>query len=72
MGGGASVGTHEKGKVVDVNNALDGEGPFSPERTGGLPVGDLVKLCYSGKYTYEEMKKKDKWQRWSSSIFKYK
>ena len=58
MGGGASVGTHEKGKVVDVNNALDGEGPFSPERTGGLPVGDLVKLCYSGKYTYEEMKKK--------------
>ncbi len=58
MGGGASVGTHQKGKVVDVNNALDGEGPFSPERTGGLPVGDLIKLCYSGKYTYEEMKKK--------------
>lgn len=58
MGGGASVGTHEKGKVVDVNNALDGEGPFSPERAGGLPVGDLVKLCYSGKYTYEEMKRR--------------
>ncbi|WP_050606428.1 butyrate kinase [Clostridium niameyense] len=58
MGGGVSVGAHEKGKVIDVNNALDGEGPFSPERTGGLPVGDLISLCYSGKYTYEEMKKK--------------
>ncbi|GAA0734130.1 butyrate kinase [Clostridium oceanicum] len=58
MGGGVSVGAHEKGKVIDVNNALDGEGPFSPERTGGLPVGDLIKLCYSEKHTYEEMKKK--------------
>ena len=44
--------------VVDVNNALDGEGPFSPERTGGLPVSDLVSLCFSRKYTLEEMKKK--------------
>jgi butyrate kinase len=43
---------------VDVNNALDGEGPFSPERTGTLPVGDLTKLCYSGKYTLDEIKKK--------------
>lgn len=58
LGGGISVGAHEKGKVVDVPNALDGQGPFSPERTGGLPVGDLVKLCYSDKYTYEELKKK--------------
>jgi butyrate kinase len=57
MGGGISVGAHKNGRVVDVNNALDGEGPFSPERSGGLPVGDLVKLCYSGKYTYEEVKK---------------
>lgn len=57
MGGGISVGAHKNGKVVDVNNALDGEGPFSPERSGGLPVGDLVKLCFSGKYTYEEIKK---------------
>ncbi len=57
LGGGISVGAHNKGKIIDVNNALDGEGPFSPERSGGLPVGDLVKLCYSGKYTYEEMKK---------------
>lgn len=58
MGGGVSVGAHKNGKVVDVNNALDGEGPFSPERAGGLPVGDLMKLCFSGKYTLEEMKKK--------------
>ncbi|NLZ49892.1 MAG: butyrate kinase [Clostridiales bacterium] len=58
LGGGVSVGAHRKGRIVDVNNALDGEGPFSPERSGGVPVGDLVKLCYSGKYTYEEMKKK--------------
>ncbi len=58
MGGGVSVGAHKHGKVVDVNNALDGEGPFSPERAGGLPIGDLIKLCYSGNYTFEEMKKK--------------
>lgn len=57
MGGGVSVGAHRKGRVVDVNNALDGEGPFSPERSGGLPVGDLVKLCYSGNYTHEDLKK---------------
>ena len=57
LGGGISVGAHEKGRVVDVNNALDGEGPFSPERTGGLPVGDLAKLCYSGKYTHADIKK---------------
>lgn len=58
MGGGISVGAHKHGRVVDVNNALHGDGPFSPERTGGLPVGDLIKLCYSGKYTLEEMLKK--------------
>ena len=60
LGGGISVGAHQKGRIIDVNNALDGEGPFSPERTGGLPVGDLIKLCYSGKYTLDEMKKKIK------------
>jgi butyrate kinase len=58
MGGGVSVGAHKNGRVVDINNALDGEGPFSPERSGGLPAGDLVKLCYSGKYTVDELKKK--------------
>lgn len=60
LGGGISVGAHEAGRVVDVNNALDGEGPFSPERTGGLPVGDLAKLCFSGKYTHNDIKKKIK------------
>lgn len=57
LGGGISVGAHCKGKVVDVNNALDGEGPFSPERSGGLPSGDLAKLCFSGKYSHEDVKK---------------
>lgn len=57
MGGGISVGAHKNGRIIDVNNALDGEGPFSPERSGGLPVGELVKLCFSGKYSYEEVKK---------------
>lgn len=55
MGGGVSVGAHKKGKVVDVNNALDGDGPFSPERAGGAPVGDLVKMCFSGKYSEKEV-----------------
>lgn len=58
MGGGVSVGAHKNGKVVDVNNALDGEGAFSPERAGGVPSGDLVKLCFSGKYTEQEAMKK--------------
>ncbi|AZR73444.1 butyrate kinase [Anoxybacter fermentans] len=58
MGGGVSVGAHSKGRVIDVNNALDGEGPFSPNRSGGVPVGDLVKMCFSGKYTQEEILKK--------------
>jgi butyrate kinase len=57
LGGGISVGAHKKGKVVDVNNALDGEGPYSPERSGTLPVGDLVKLAFSGKATHDEIKK---------------
>lgn len=62
LGGGVSVGAHDHGRVVDVNNALDGEGPFSPERAGGLPVGDLAKLCFSGKYTLDQIKKKIKGQ----------
>ncbi len=57
LGGGISVGAHQQGRVIDVNNALDGEGPFSPERSGGLPVSDLAKLCFSGKYTLSEIKK---------------
>lgn len=57
LGGGISVGAHKAGRVVEVNNALDGDGPFSPERTGGVPIGDLAKLCFSGKYTHAEIKK---------------
>lgn len=57
LGGGISVGAHEKGRVIDVNNALDGEGPFSPERSGTVPAGQLAKLCFSGEVTYEEVKK---------------
>lgn len=57
MGGGVSVGAHRRGRVIDVNNALDGEGAFSPERAGGVPVGDLIKVCFSGKYTMEEVQK---------------
>ena len=57
LGGGISVGAHCQGKVIDVNNALDGEGPFSPERSGTLPAGALAKLCFSGKYSLPEVKK---------------
>lgn len=56
MGGGISVGAHSKGKVIDVNNALDGDGPFSPERSGGLPSGQLVDLCFSGKFAREDIR----------------
>ncbi len=56
MGGGISVGAHRFGRVVDVNNALDGDGPFSPERSGSLPAGQLAALCFSGKYTHDEIK----------------
>ncbi|MDV4149233.1 butyrate kinase [Clostridium sp. AL.422] len=55
MGGGVSVGAHKNGRVIDVNNALDGEGPFSPERAGTVPVGELIKMCYSGKLTEREV-----------------
>lgn len=58
MGGGITVGAHSQGKVIDVNNGLDGEGPFSPERTGTLPAGELVSLCFSGQYTETEIRKK--------------
>ncbi|MDY6326958.1 MAG: butyrate kinase [Bacteroidales bacterium] len=57
MGGGVSVGAHRKGLVVDVNQALDGEGPFSPERSGTLPMNQFLKACFSGKYTKEDMQK---------------
>ena len=55
LGGGISVGAHKKGRVIDVNNALNGEGPFSPERSGSLPTGQLIEICFSGKYTKSEV-----------------
>ena len=58
MGGGVSVGAHLNGRVIDVNNALNGEGPFSPERSGTLPAGQLVELCFSEKYTKKNILKK--------------
>ncbi len=58
LGGGISVAAHDHGRAVDANNALDGEGPFSPERAGSLPAVDLIRLCYSGKYTEKELLKR--------------
>ena len=57
LGGGISVAAHDHGRAVDVNNALDGEGPFSPERAGSLPAKALVNLCFSGEYTQDEILK---------------
>lgn len=57
LGGGISVGAHCKGKVIDVNNALDGEGPFSPERSGTLPVGQLIDICFGNKYQKDEVRR---------------
>lgn len=58
MGGGVSVGAHKNGQVIDVFNALDGDGAFSPERAGAVPVGALIKMCFSGQYTEKEIYKK--------------
>lgn len=55
LGGGISVAAHKKGRVVDVNQALDGEGPFAPERSGSLPVGPLLRLCLSGDYSSKDL-----------------
>lgn len=58
MGGGISVAAHDHGRAVDCNNALDGEGPFSPERAGSLPAVDLIRLCFSGKYNEKQLLKR--------------
>ncbi len=58
LGGGVSVAAHNHGRIVDVFNALDGDGAFSPERAGAVPVGGLVRMCFSGKYTQAEVMKK--------------
>ena len=59
LGGGISVAAHEKGRVIDVNNALDGDGPMSPERSGEVPMGPLYKMALSGKYTLKEIQRKN-------------
>lgn len=56
MGGGITIGAHKRGQYIDVNNGLDGEGPFTPQRSGSLPVGDLARMCFSGKYSEAELK----------------
>lgn len=58
MGGGISIGAHLYGRVVDVNDALAGEGPFSPERSGSLPVSGVIKMCFNGAYTEQQMMEK--------------
>lgn len=58
LGGGISVAAHCHGRAIDANNALDGEGPFSPERAGSLPCVDLIHLCFSGRYTEEQLKRR--------------
>jgi butyrate kinase len=55
LGGGVSIGAHERGRVIEVNNCLDGDGPFSPERAGSLPTGGLISMCFSGAYSREEI-----------------
>jgi len=57
LGGGISVAAHFLGRVIDVNNALDGDGPYSPERAGSLPAGDLIRMCFSGEYSEAQMLK---------------
>lgn len=58
VGSGATIGAHQRGRVVDVNNALNGEGPFTPERTGGLPLLGFIEMCYSHNLSMDEIKKK--------------
>jgi butyrate kinase len=57
IGIGITIGAHQRGRVIDVNQGYDGEGPFTPKRSGTLPIGDVVRMCYSGKYTEEQMLK---------------
>ena len=57
LGGGISVGAHKNGRVIDVNNAFDGEGAFSPERSGSLPVGQLIDICFEGRYTKDQIQR---------------
>ena len=58
MGGGATISLHRNGRVIDVNHGLGGDGPITPERAGCCPPFELIDMCFSGKYTKEEIKTK--------------
>ncbi|MBR7004856.1 MAG: butyrate kinase [Bacteroidales bacterium] len=58
MGGGATISLHRNGRVLDVNHGLGGDGPITPERAGCCPPFELIDMCFSGKYTKDEIKKK--------------
>ena len=58
MGGGITCAAHKKGRMIDGTNGLEGDGPFSTNRSGALPIGKLIDLCYSGQYTVKEMHRK--------------
>lgn len=60
MGGGITIGAHKRGRYIDVNDGLDGEGPFTPQRSGSIPTGQLIKLCFSGELTLAELKQLNK------------
>ncbi len=60
MGGGITIGAHAKGRYIDVNNGLNGEGPFTPQRSGSLPTGQLIDLCFSGRYTHAQLRQLNK------------
>lgn len=60
MGGGITIGAHHKGRYIDVNNGLNGEGPFTPQRSGSLPTGQLIDLCFSGRYTQAQLRQLNK------------
>jgi len=60
MGGGITIGAHHKGRYIDVNNGLNGEGPFTPQRSGSLPTGQLIDLCFSGRYTQSQLRQLNK------------
>lgn len=55
IGSGTTIGAHHKGKVIDVNNGIESDGPFSAVRCGAVPVGPLVDMCFSGEYSRQEM-----------------
>lgn len=56
LGNRITIGAHQCGRVIDVNNIAEGEGPFSPERAGSIPITELLKMCFNGNFTYEEIK----------------